>query len=175
LRSRLFRRSIEIAMLFKRTCAGLIVGLLLLVSSAGAACDLSCAFAGAGSDCHSLESQRQSKTDSPMAMDGGDMAGMSMPGEMNNEARPAVSEISQTRPAHPSLGEMGLCERQSCVAPTTISAKSNRSTTSQFRLALSIAPLPSANVSLPAFHDARDDVAQPRSDCGRPRPISLRI
>jgi hypothetical protein len=160
---------------FTRICAGLIVGLLLLASSAGVACDLSCAFASAGSDCHSLESQRQSGMDSRMAMDGADMAGMSMPGEMTNESRPATPEASRTRIAHPSLGEMGLCERQSCVTLTTISVKTRRSGASQFRLVLSTAPIPFANASPPVFHDARDDVAQPLSRGERPCRVSLRI
>jgi hypothetical protein len=165
-------------MIVRRILAGFVVTLLLGVSSMAAACDLSCAFAVADSDCHSREAASQSLTDSRTAMDGMDMAGMAMPAMNKGEDLPTISDISQARaahPAHPLISDMGPCERQSCDKGTFVSVKANRAGASRLRLAPAIASNSLADTAPPLFHDARDDVASALPSHRNSLQLNLRI
>jgi hypothetical protein len=147
----------------KRTIAGSIAALLLAVTSMAAACDLSCAFAMASSDCHASESTTASAGSSDamarMDMGGMDMSGTAMPGASESATPPSTSEMSPAKAAHPSIGDMGPCERQSCDKGSFVFVKAGRSAAR----GVQTAP-PVLRVSLPAaglqtFRGARDDAA----------------
>ena len=147
----------------KRTIAGSIAALLLAVTSMAAACDLSCAFAMASSDCHASESTTASAGSSDamarMDMGGMDMSGMAMPGASESATPPSTSEMSPAKAAHSSIGDMGPCERQSCDKGSFVFVKAGRSAAR----GVQTAP-PALRVSLPAtglqiFRGARDDAA----------------
>jgi hypothetical protein len=150
-------------MKMKRTIAGSIAALLLAVTSMAAACDLSCAFAMASSDCHASESTTASagSADAMAGMDMGgmDMSGMAMPGVSDSATPPSTSDMSPAKGAHPSIGDMGPCERQSCDKGSFVFVKAGRSAARSVQAAP-----PALRVSLPAiglqiFHGARDDAA----------------
>lgn len=116
----------------KRIVAGLIVALLLAVTSVAAACDLSCAFGVADSDCHaSAESSQFAMDPAAMSMSGMDMAGMAMPEIATDLGQPPSSNISRAKAAHPTVGDMGPCERQSCEKNTFVATKAGRSSVAQ--------------------------------------------
>jgi hypothetical protein len=169
------RRRMEIGMMVKRIIAGSIVTLLLSVSSLAAACDLSCAFAGADSDCHSQETPFQDSANAGMKMDGMDMAGMTMPDTSKGETQQPDSAISSPTPGHPAIGEMGACEKQPCYDGPAISAKTARFVDSQIHSLVAFIEAPGAEVSLPFLYEARDDIALYRRLDVNPLQLTLRI
>jgi hypothetical protein len=163
-------------MIIRRISVGLVAALMLSVSSMAAACDLSCSFARQRSDCHAQEAKHVTLADSSMPIDDLAMAGMAMP-EMTGggEVQAAVSAKLQPRAAHPSIGQMRPCERQSCDNGSAVSAGTARTATPQFHLILApIEALLAARAS-PIFHDARDGIATPFPRDGSPLLLSLRI
>ena len=108
-------------------------------------------------------------------MDGMDMAGMAMPAMTNGEDRPTISDISQAGAAHPSIGDMGPCERQSCDNGSFASVKANRTGASRLSLVLTIAPNRLADASPALSHDARDDVASALPSHRNSLPLNLRV
>ena len=153
----------ESEMKVKRTIAGSIAALLLAVTSMAAACDLSCAFAMASSDCHAGESTTGSagSTDAMAGMDMGgmDMSGMAMPGVNERVTRPSASEIAPAKAAHPSIGDMGPCERQTCDKGTFVFVKAGRSAVQRVQAAPPALPVSSLAAGLPIFGDVRYDAA----------------
>jgi hypothetical protein len=145
-------------MMIRRIFAGSIVTLLLAVSTLSAACDLSCAFDSMNSDCHSGQTESQQSAPGDMKMDGMVMAGMTMPKMASSEHKLTLAPISRTKASHPSIGEMGPCERQSCDNGSADSAKTNRSADSHFYSILAITETSSADIAPPLIRDARDDV-----------------
>jgi hypothetical protein len=161
--------------MIRRIFAGSIGALLLSVTSLAAACDVSCAFASMSSDCHAVQAESQDSAPGGVTMDGMAMAGMTMP-EMGSGANlQTVSAISQTSPNHPSIGEMGPCEKQSCDSDTPVSARMTRSIDSQFHSILADTETPRANCAPALSHDARDDITHNRPSGGSPLHLSLRI
>src|SRR5271169_1386433 len=110
-------------MMIRRIFAGSIAALLLSVTSLAAACDVSCAFASMRSDCHAKQTESQDSAPGAKTMDGMAMAGMTMPEMANGEDQHAAPAISQSKASHPSVGEMGPCERQACDNGSAIFAK----------------------------------------------------
>lgn len=145
-------------MMIKRILAVSIVAILLSVSSLAAACDLSCTFASMKSDCHSQKNDTRDSMAGGMNMDGMAMAGMTMPEMDGGEAPLMLSPISRTRTGHPSIGEMGPCERQTCGNSSADSAKTSRSPDSHFNSVSAITETLHTNFASPLIHDARDDV-----------------
>ena len=168
-------RRIEIGMMTRRIFAGTIVALLLSVSSLAAACDLSCAFPSMGADCHSEQTEPQGSSSGVMKLDGMAMAGMTMPETGSNANHQAVSAISRANASHPSIGEMGPCEKQSCDSDTPVSARMTRSIDSQFHSILANTETPRANCAPTLFHDARDDIAHYLPSGKSPLRLSLRV
>ena len=162
-------------MMIRRIFAGSIVALLLSVSSLAAACDVSCAFASMSSDCHSEQTKSQDSAPDGMKMDGMAMAGMTMPEMASGEDRQTVSAISRAKASHPSIGEMGPCEKQACNDSSVVSAKTGRSVDSHFHSILAVTDAPRDDGALKLFHDARDDVATHHVRDGSPLQLSLRI
>ncbi len=162
-------------MTIRRIFAGSIVALLLSVSSFTAACDLSCAFASMNSDCHSAQTESQDSAVGGMKMDGMEMAGMTMPETAGGEGQQAVSAAALPNVAHPSIGEMGPCEKQNCDNGSAVSAKTTRSVDSHSHSLLAVAETPRADDALTIFHDARDDVASFPIRDASPLQLSLRI
>jgi hypothetical protein len=166
---------IEVGMPIRRIFAGSIVALLLSVASLTAACDLSCAFASMNSDCHSAQTEPQDSAVGGMKMDGMEMAGMTMPETAGGEGQQAVTAAARANIAHPSIGEMGPCEKQNCDNGSAVSAKTTRSVDSHSYSLLAVAGTPRADEALTILHDARDDVASfPILDAS-PLQLSLRI
>jgi hypothetical protein len=157
-------------MMIKRIFAGSIVTVLLSVSPLAAACDLSCAFASMNSDCHSEQTERQGSASGDMKMDG-----MTMPGMAHSEDPRADSAISQANAAHPSIGEMGPCEKQACDNNSAISAKTNRSFDSHFDSIQALTESLRDGDALTLFHGARDDIARYRPGDAGPLHLTLRI
>lgn len=152
----------------KRTVAGTIVALLVAVTSMAAACDLSCAFGMAESDCHSDGARAQTSMESAMDMSGMDMSGMIMPGMASYQSQPLDSTMSRTDATHPSIGDMGPCERQSCDRGSFVATKSGRSNNA---VVSCIGPVAADSVDVAfaqSLHSARDDISQ-----GRPFHASL--
>jgi hypothetical protein len=168
-------RRMEIGMMVKRIIAGSIVTLLLSVSSLAAACDLSCAFGGANSDCHSQETPFQDSANAGMKMDGMDMAGMTMLDISKGESQQPDSAISSPTPGHPLIGEMGVCEKQPCYDGPAIASKTARFVDSQIHSFVAIIEAPGTEVSLPFSYDARDDIASYRPLDLNPLQLTLRI
>jgi hypothetical protein len=160
-------------MWIRRIFAGSIVALLLSVSTLAAACDLSCAFHSMNSDCH-LEQTQTSASDG-MKMDGMAMAGMTMPETAGGAEQQAVSVISRANMAHPSIGEMGPCERQTCDSGSAVSAKSSRFIDSQLHSMVAVAETPRPDFALALFRDARDAIALHRMHDGIPLHLNLRV
>jgi len=162
-------------MKIRRIFAGTIVALLLSVSSLAAACDLSCAFASMNSDCHAQRAETQDAESGGMQMDGMAMDGMTMSGMAHNPEQKSASAISAVMPNHPSIGEMGPCEKQSCDGDTAVSAKASHSLPTQHNLILTIVENPRVVSVAPFIRDARDDIARRAFQDGCPLRISLRI
>jgi hypothetical protein len=151
------------------------VALLLSVSSLAAACDLSCTFASMNSDCHSEQIETQQSAPGAMKMDGMAMAGMTMPEMAAGEGRQKVSAAAPAITGHPSIGEMGPCEKQACDNGSALSARTTRSVDSHSHSFLAVAGTPRADDAPTIFHDARDDVAAFHIRDGSPLHLSLRI
>lgn len=159
----------------RRIFAGSIVALLLSVASLTAACDLSCAFASMNSDCHSAQSESQASAVGGMKMDGMEMAGMTMPETAIGEGQQAITAATLANVAHPSIGEMGPCEKQNCDNGSAVSAKTTRSVDTRSQSLLAVAEASRADDAPRIFRGARDDVASFRVRDGSPLHISLRI
>lgn len=157
-------------MMIRRILAGSIVALLLSVPSLAAACDLSCAFPSMGADCHSGQTEPFDSSSVSMKMDG-----MTMPETGGGASQNAVSAISRTNAGHPSIGEMGPCEKQSCDSATPVSARMTRSIDAQFHSILADTETSRANCAPTLFHDARDDIAHYLPSGKSPLHLSLRI
>ncbi len=155
--------------------AGLIAAVMLSVSSMAAACDLSCSFAQRRTDCHAHGVKNHSSAASSMRMDDMAMDGMVMPDVAAGEDQMAALAKPEPRAGHPSIGEMGPCERQSCDSSSAVSARAARTAGPQFHLVLAPSRGLLAARASPVFHDARDDVATrvPRDE--GPLSLSLRI
>ncbi|MBZ5660114.1 MAG: hypothetical protein LAO08_06870 [Acidobacteriia bacterium] len=167
-------------MMPKRMFAGSVVLLLLSVSSLAAACDISCTFAWMNSDCHSRQTPLQDPSSSAMNMNGMDMAGMNMAGmampeSADGEDTQSVSARTEKTSGHPSIGEMGPCERQACDNSSAVSTRTYRSLATYSHCAPAFLGNLRATAAPPHFHDARDDVASfPLIDAS-PLNQSLRI
>lgn len=162
-------------MIVRRMFAGSIVALLLSVSPFAAACDVSCAFTATSSDCHSQQTESQDLAPADMKMDGMAMAGMTMPGMAKGEDQQAVPAISRLKASHPSIGEMGPCERQACDNGSAVFAKTIRSGDSHFHSILAIAGTPRADGALTLIRGARDEIATHQVRDGSPLHLRLRI
>jgi len=116
--------------------------------------------------------------DSPsgdMKMDGMAMDGMAMPEIAHNQDQDEGSAILGANAEHPSIGEMGSCERQSCDGDSAISAKASRPFAPQYDLVLATFEIPRADGAPPIFHGARDDIAVRHFRDKDPLHLSLRI
>ena len=162
-------------MIIRRTFAGSIVALLLSVSPLAAACDLSCAFAAMKSDCHSQQTESLDLASGGMKTDGMAMAGMTMPGMAQSEGQPAVSAISRTEAIHPSIGEMGPCERQACDSNSAVSAQVSQSVDSHFHSIQAVTESSRADNALSLFHGARDGLELDHPSIASPLHVNLRI
>jgi hypothetical protein len=162
-------------MMIRRIFAGSIVALMFSVCSLAAACDISCAFASMNSDCHSDQTGPQGSPSAGMTMDGMAMPGMTMPEMANSEDQPTVSAISQGMANHPSIGEMGPCEKQACDNGSTVSTTATRSGNSYFHSILAVTEIPPGNGALKLLRDPRDDIATNQFRDSSPLHISLRI
>ena len=160
-------------MMIKRIYASSIVALLLSVSSLAAACDLSCALASMNSDCHSQQTESQDSAAGGMKMAGMVMAGMTMPDMNHGDGPQTISGIPLANTGHPSIGEMGPCERQSC--DSFASVRLARSNATQFYSFLLVTDTRRA-IGVPAiFCGARDDLAPFLHRDASPPTLSLRI
>lgn len=162
-------------MKIKRIFAGSIVVVLLFASSLAAACDLSCAFALMSSDCHSHQAESQGSESGTMTVDVMEMAGMTMPEMAYGETVHVISAISQSNGSHPSIGEMGPCEKQACDNGTAVSVKTARSVNSQIHSITAVPEIPRAHQGLCSFRDARDAIATQLVLDESPLHSSLRI
>jgi hypothetical protein len=168
-------RKIESGMMIRRIFAGSIVALLLSLSPLAAACDLSCAFPSVNSDCHSEQTKPQGPSSGDMKMDGMATDGMTMPEMANSEGQQGLSAISLANAAHPSIGEMGPCERQACDTGSAVSAKTSRSADLHFHSMLAVADTSRVSNALSLFHGARDNIATDHVRDGSPLHLSLRV
>jgi hypothetical protein len=159
----------------KRIFAGSIVALLLSVASLAAACDLSCGFASMNTGCHSAQASTQDSAVGGMKMDGMAMAGMTMPGMASGEGHQEVSAAAPANIAHPSIGEMGPCERQNCDNGSAVFAKTTRSVDTLSHSLSAVTEARLADDAWMIFHDARDDIASIHVRDGSPLLLSLRI
>jgi len=100
---------------------------------------------------------------------------MTMPGMAGGEGQQGVSSATLANVAHPSIGEMGPCEKQNCDNGSAVSAKTTRSVDSHFHSLLAVAGTPRGDDALTIFHDARDDIAHYRTLDASPLQLSLRI
>jgi hypothetical protein len=162
-------------MMIRRTLASSIVGLLLAVSPLAAACELSCAFSSMKSDCHSAQSDSQVLSSAGMKTDGMSMAGMDMPEAPGEMGQPADSAISRAHAAHPSMGDMGPCEKQACDGGSAVTAKSSRFGDSHFQIVFVATRTPRADVTPILFRIARDEITPQFSAAGSPLHLNLRI
>jgi hypothetical protein len=162
-------------MILRRIFAGSIGALLLSVTSLAAACDVSCAFASMNSDCHSQQAETRDSAAGGMKMDGMAMSGMNIPGMANGEDQQAVPAISRMKASHPSIGEMGPCERQSCDNGSAVFAKTTRFGDSHFHSILAIAETPRGDGALTLIRGARDEIATYQVRDGIPLHLRLRI
>jgi hypothetical protein len=162
-------------MMIRRIFAGSMGALLLSVTSLAAACDVSCTFASMSSDCHAKQTESQDLAPGGMNMDGMAMAGMTMPGMAISEGQQAVPAISRLKASHPSIGEMGPCERQSCDNGSAVFSKTSRSGDSHFHSISAVTEIARPDGALTLFRDARDDIEYHYSCDGSPLHLSLRI
>lgn len=164
-------------MTMRHIFAGLIVALLLSVSSLAAACDLSCSFPQAQADCHSAQMGTGDSMKADIQMGDMTMAGMAMPAMAN--AGPTDQQIISTLPQpeihHGLIGAMGPCERQSCDQGATDSFKSTHTIAAHFHTILAVAHSPSVDGLQSVFYDARANFSAFRPDRRVPLNISLRI
>jgi len=154
-------RRIDDIVNLKRMLAGLIIVLMLSVSSMAAACDLSCGFAKAQADCHSSRMKSQDSSAAGMEMSGTGMDGMTMPPE-SSASLPgpgATFSSSHMEMHHALMGEMGPCERESCDEYGAYISKLTRHDASQFRAALTVVSLPRMAQLQASFYDPRDGIA----------------
>ena len=160
----------------KRAVASSIVALLLAVTSMAAACDLSCAFGLAGSDCHASGERAQPSMASAIDMSGMSMmAGMAMPGMSDGQSQRSTPVISRVQSAHPSIGDMGPCERQSCDKGSFVFVEAGRANSRATFSILRLGHSATEGAALRAFHGARDEVATPPSFQASPLKSVLRI
>jgi hypothetical protein len=98
-------------------------------------------------------------------MAGMDMAGITMPEMGGSQDLQAVPAISQAKAPHPSIGDMGRCEKQACNGGSAALAKTNGSVNPNFHSIPAGIETPRAMVAPPYFQDARQDSAShdPRS------------
>jgi hypothetical protein len=103
------------------------------------------------------------------------IAGMTMP-EMPGVAGQQISSTTErARTGHPSIGDMGPCERHSCDGGTAVLAHASHSVLSSFCFGATVAVAREVDLGPPDFHEARDGLAYdfPRSLI--PFRLSLRI
>jgi hypothetical protein len=152
------------------------VALLLCVSSIAAACELSCSLAANASECHSQAAQAPGAATSTIRIDSTSMAmdGMAMPDMPGSDDQQAVSATVPPMAGHPSIGEMGSCERQSCESGSAISA-SGRSSAWQYHSALAACEIDLVDRASFVTHSAREDVATHFPRDAMPTTLSLRI
>ena len=155
----------------RRILAGILVALVLCVSSVAAACDLSCGFAAFQPDCHSSMAAADSAS-ADMTMAGMTMTQAAVGGPVN---APAALSAPQSMPAHAALVEMGACARQSCDQAPVLAARSNHSTATQFEKTMPLAADCLAGPRSISFHVARDDVSAPDRALRPLLDVSLRI
>jgi hypothetical protein len=161
--------------MIRRIFAGSIVLLLLSVSPIAVACDLSCAFAPMNSDCHSRQTRLQASPSSEMNMAGMSMAGMTMPETAGGENSRSVFAMAGGMRNHPRVGEMGLCERQSCDNGPAVSASANLSVDFRFHSSPAFMGILRATNASTHFLDTRDDIAFHRRRAASPFHPTLRI
>jgi hypothetical protein len=161
------------AMNIKRAVAGSVVTLLLAVTSMAAACDLSCTFGFADSDCHAGGQPAPDSMASAIDMRGMDMPQMSMPGVGQEQASPVASRVSQTKAAHPSIGDMGPCERQSCGGSSFVATSAGRSNAAGVSSVPAIAQNLSVVVAAQILHGAREDISRPAPYPYQASPLSI--
>lgn len=158
----------------KRAIAVSIVAVLLAVTSMAAACDLSCAFGVAEADCHARGRSALDAVASAMDMSGMDMAGMAIP--TTDGANPSSApDVSRAIAAHPSIGDMGPCERQSCDRNSFVATRATRFSGARVFSILPVAYGAAGSATAQAFHGARDDVAPPTPSQVRPLTLVRRI
>jgi hypothetical protein len=121
--------------MLRRAFASSMVVLLLSLSALAAACDVNCSFPWAHSGCHLRQSALLNSSSGKMNMSGMDMSGMTMPVESPDGDSQSISAITNGKSDHPSIGEMGPCERQSCGEDSAVSAKTCRFVDSRFHCA----------------------------------------
>lgn len=103
------------------------------------------------------------------------MAGMSMQEMAAGDSQQTVTANSPAMAAHPSIGEMGVCEKQSCDGGSSALNIPNRNFDSHFHSALAIPEIPRAEKSLRFMHGARDGISKIHTYIASPTPTSLRI
>ena len=162
-------------MMLRRIFSGSFAALLLAVSPLAAACDLSCAFALMNSDCHSQKTEIQNPVMGGMKMDGMAMDGMTMPEMSPSEAQQEVSAIPRTNARHPSIGDMGPCERQACDNNSAVSARTSRLIDPHFHSILAFVESPRAGGAQTLLRGAHEDIAIYYFLEERPLFVSLRI
>lgn len=162
-------------MMIRRVFAGSMVALLLSVLPLAAACDVSCAFASMNSDCHSEQVETQDSAPGGTKMDDMAMDGMAMPEMNQGQGQQTGSAVSSAKANHPSIGEMGPCEKQPCDGDSAISTKTNHSIGSQNNFVLAMIEIPRADSAPPLFRGARDDLATHHSPDTSSLARSLRI
>jgi hypothetical protein len=157
-------------MKIRRIFAGLIVALLLSVPPLAAACDVSCAFASMNSDCHSQQIETQDS-----GSDGMNMDGMAMPKMNHGQGQQAGAVISRAKANHPSIGEMGICEKRPCDGDSAVSTRANRSAGSRNNFVLARIEVPRADSAPQLSHGARDDIAthHVRGTCSLVRTLRI--
>jgi hypothetical protein len=161
-------------MMIRRIFASSIVALLLLITPLAVACDLSCAFSFMKADCHAAQTDSLASASARMNMDGMDMAAMDMP-EVPGELSPSSdSAVSLGHAAHPSIGDMGQCEKQTCDS-SAVTAESWRSDDSHFRVLLIATGTHRAEAAPVLFRSARDETTNGLRDDGNFLRINLRI
>ena len=161
--------------MIRRIFAGSIVALLLSVSSLAAACDVSCAFASMNSDCHSQQTESQASEPGSMKMDGMAMAGMAMPEMGSGNIQQTEFAATHADPGHPSIGEMGPCEKQACDSSVSITAKTSCSVDAHFHFSVAVADTPNVDGTPPLFHDVHENVSSDIPRHPGSLPVSLRI
>jgi hypothetical protein len=159
----------------KKAVAGSIIALLLVVTSVAAACDVSCAFGLASADCHSGDAPSGSSMSAAMDMGGMDMSEMVMPGVNQGQIKAPNAGISRTSAPHPSIGDMGPCERQSCDKASFVFVKGQRSESCSAPSISLRAAITITGISWQVFRDARDDVVPFSSFTANAPTLTLRI
>jgi hypothetical protein len=171
------RCRIKGGMVIRRIFASSIVALLLLVTPLAVACDLACAFSSLVSDCHTAQAAVQTPASGEMNMDGMNMSGMDMsktPGEMD---RPADAAASRTHEVHPSIGDMGPCEKQACAGSPATSTNVKKSDLGNLHVpvALVAAERHPADAASALFRIPRDEITQQSGAGGSHLHLNLRI